>query len=115
MKRDCNSLVAWYFSRQEQMAPFLVYLFLCIPSVCKDRVQVRGRSSLWEVSSERQDFISNEVQPNGLRLDAVEKINGNGFFDVRPQLFPGIALGEYVLCQTFSRIAALSFFGDLED
>ena len=25
MQRDCNSLVAWHFRRQEQVAPFLVY------------------------------------------------------------------------------------------
>ena len=67
------------------------------------------------VSSEREHLIADKVEPDAPRFGEIKIERFDGFFDVRPQLRPGVPLRKNALSQTLRTETAVAFLRHLEN
>ncbi len=66
------------------------------------------------ISSRAHDLIAHEVEPYDIRRCRIEEMRPHGLPGVRPQLLPGVPLGDDVLGEALRRLAAVWLLAHLE-
>src|SRR2546425_6806421 len=84
------------------------------PTCGKARQPTACRLGLAVASSERENFVANEVQTYGLRFRAIKEESFDCLSDIGAQLFPTVALRHNTFRQALSNKAAVSFFCNLK-
>ena len=96
------------------MAAYFVALFHS-PNDGKESRRVRDRSGREGSSSESQDFIADQVEPDiAWPLRRIEIVRLHGLLGVGSEFIPSFALGEDALGQTLGAIPAVRFLRHFE-
>ncbi len=96
------------------MTPHLMD-FAVFPTCGEVRQPTACRLGLTAASSERENFVANEVQTYGLWFRAIKEESFDGLSDVGAQLFPSVTLCENIFGQALGGIAPFSLFNHFKN
>lgn len=73
------------------------------------------KASHYETVSQRQQFVSHQMETHTSGLWLIEEVSGNRLLHILTQLLPSIALSENVVRQALSHESTISFLCDTKD